>query len=258
MQAISQRNLQTEQKKTLVNAAANAAGGVANAAGGVKKQVAKKESDDKDDVLNLDKYHKMVDVGDFNEKHGIPLNSKTNINPKDVPKIDDAATKMQVNRNNYKDVMESFNRIAAMPRAGELPSGRFADTLKKVPVVGEALASGAHYFQGKEEHPRDQELNALSQRLVAHGASGETMDLMKKALAPSMFDTPETMKRGAELVRQHFAHNDTEASQVLKKYPDLKKEFKEIEFKPPKPESQKTTKEKTAEKSIWESKNKDQ
>lgn len=233
MQAISQRNLQTEQKKTLVNAAANAAGGVANAAGGVKKQVAKKESGGSDDVLDMDKYHKMTDSGNFNEKHGIPLNSKTNINPQDVPKIDEAATKMRVNRNNYKDVMEVYNALAQMPRAGELPAGKFADAFKKIPWVGDALASGAHFSQGKAERPREQLLNALSQRLVAHGASAETMDMMKKALSPSMFDTSETMKTGAELVRQHFAHNDTEASQVLQKYPGLAKGFEEIKFKVP-------------------------
>ncbi len=210
----------TDMKKA---AAANAVKAKAEKA---VKDVASAEAD----VIDMNKYHKMLDSGNFNKSAGIPLNSKQNIDPADDPKIQESITHKTKIANNYKDVMDAYNAIASMPNAGEFPSARATKALSKLPYgVGEVSSIGAATAQEKFQRPRDQLIDALSQRLSANGASAETMEMMKKALSPTMFDTPETLKKGAELVHQHFDHDPNFHPGVLKKY-GLDKELPKIKF----------------------------
>ncbi len=171
----------------------------------------------------------MLDSGNFNKSAGIPLNSKQNIDPADDPKIQEAITQKTKVGNNYKDVMDAYEAIAAMPNAGEAPLSRGNKALSKIPWIGEIIAAGASAGEQQLQRPRDQILDALSQRLSANGASAETMEMMKRALSPTMFDSPETLKKGSELVHQHFNHSPDFHPGVLKKY-GLDKELPEIKF----------------------------
>lgn len=201
------------------------------------------------------KYQQMLQNGDLAENNAtgkkIPWNPKTMIKPGDRDALDKAFGDIKANRLNYQDAVETLTRVSAMPDAGETWLGRMAGSLQDVPVVGGALAAGADYLQSGAQRPRDQELDHLAQRMSSRGASDKSIADMRKAVAPSMFDTPETRQRIPELLHQLFAHNPVENAGIFDRYPGLKKDIK-------KPKMHLLNNEEDTSKSIWNTKNKDQ
>jgi len=175
-------------------------------------------------------YQNMVKKGKFMSTSGFVDPSK-GIDPADNGSVEKAITESQVNWKNYKDAMEVANALAKMPRAGQTPVGALADVAKKIPWIGEATAGLLHMGQASAERDRQVLVDALATRLSSNGASNKTIDEVKNALTPNMFDNEKTLKSLQKVMYQHFAHNDKEQSAMFTKYPKIKKPLPEIEIK---------------------------
>ncbi len=178
-------------------------------------------------VIDMDKYHKMRDAGAFNEKNGIPLNSKKHISEADDKDIQAGITKRTVNEENYSDVMNTVKKLMALPNAGESMVGKVTHSLEGVPFVGKSLAGAADMMTGTIERERRQEIDNLKTRLVARGASKDTMDEVVNSLTPSMFDNPKTSGKIPDMVYNHFNHLEDSHPGVFQKY-GLDKPIKKI------------------------------
>ncbi len=183
------------------------------------------------DVINMDSYLKKLKDGKFAAEHGIPFDPKKHIDPADDKEIQASITKKTGIQNNYKDVMDAYNALASLPNAGETIQGDLAQSLKAVPWIGESLHALGQKASGGVSRPRDQILDALATRLAGNGASTQTIHEMKKALSPGMFDTKDTLKKGADLVYQHFNHLPETHPGVFQKY-KLDSPLPEIKFDP--------------------------
>ncbi len=194
-----------------------------------KEVASSEEGESGQGPINQKAYQSMITTGELLSKKGYVDPSK-GIDPKDNADIKDAITGSQTNWKNYHDVMEAANALAKMPLSGQTPAGVFRDAVKKIPWAGEALAGGVNLVKGNVERPRDILVNALTQRLSAHGASHETINEIRDSLTPNMFDNPKTLKSLEETIYQHFAHNDKEQSGVFTKYPKIKKQLPKIKL----------------------------
>lgn len=192
---------------------------------------AQKGAQANNDVINMDAYLKKLKDGKFAAEHGIPFDPKKHIDPADDKEIQASITKKTGIQNNYKDVMDAYNALASLPNAGETISGDLAESLKSVPWIGESLHALGQTAAGGIQRPRDQILDALATRLAGNGASTQTIHEMKKALSPGMFDTKDTLKKGADLVYQHFNHLPESHPGVFQKY-KLDSALPEIKFDP--------------------------
>ena len=175
-------------------------------------------------------YQNMTKMGAILATKGIVDPSK-GIDPSDNGIVTKAITDSKVNWANYGDVIHAANMLAEMKRFGQPPLGAVADVTKKVPWLGDALAAGVKYAQGDLNRQRDILVDALSNRLAGHGASDQTIQDMKRALTPNMFDNQDTVKSLERTIYEHFAHNDKEQNAIFTKYPRLKREIPEQRIK---------------------------
>lgn len=191
---------------------------------GIKTAQNKKEVNIDEGPIDQKKYQQMVTQGKLLSGSGY-VDPNQGVDPADNASLEKAITESNVNWKNYKDVADVANQLTKMERAGQAPLEGVKAIAKKIPWIGEALASGVDLAQGSQERPRDVLVNALSQRLAAHGASDKTISEIKDSLTPNMFDSPKTIKMLEETLYQHFAHNDKEQAGIFSKYPKLKKDL---------------------------------
>lgn len=190
----------------------------------------KNETAANDDVIDMKKYHQMLKNGLFvksQEHKGLVLDPNKDIDPADDKDIQAAMTQKTSVANNYKDVMDAVKTLSSLPNAGETNIGKFVHGLKKIPWIGDTAYAAGQMTVGKRERLRDQTLDALATRLAGTGASDATIEKMRDALAPNMFDSEETLKKIPGIVHNHFNHLKEFHPGVLTKY-KIDKDLPEI------------------------------
>lgn len=193
--------------------------------------------------INEDVLAKAMQKGKNAQLYGVAI-PPNGIDPNHEPAIQEAKTNLGYNRNLAMDTNDSFNRLAGMVGAGQMPiSGGMATIGGGIgslfsPVIGTGVGatlgklageSSQHYF----ERARNIEVNALMDRLGVNKSDSSAKELID-SLLPNWADTPETVKRAHEKMVQHF--KTLEKPSILDTYaakiPGFKANFPNLPFKP--------------------------
>lgn len=170
------------------------------------------------DVIDMDKYHAMLDRGKLKAQNGGVFNSKTDIDPNDDADIKSGITNRTQIENNYNSAMANVKELMAMPNAGESMIGKFGHAMQGTPYIGGAIHAATDMLQGSAQRPRDQLIDSIKQRLAAAGAGEQQQNDLVDALSPSRFDTPETAAKIPGIVLQHFNQLKEAHPGVFQKY----------------------------------------
>lgn len=199
------------------------------------------QSSGRQSVVNEDKLGAAIRLGQASPP-GLPIQPGA-INPRDVDAVQKEKGDLTMNRNGATDWNDSFEKIANMKHAGELPGVSEAAAGVGTAIGGLFGPIGAgvggtlshtigKVTQGSFERERSIQKEALMQR-IGKDMSSEDRKALVESLLPKWNDTKESMDEAHRKGLQHFQSLektptlDTYANQI----PGLKAPFPHLTYK---------------------------
>lgn len=222
MSQIQQRNQETAQKRAVLQAANPMPPAKSN-----PPPKGEAKSGAKYDAVNENKLNAMIQKGKFapNARDAIPPNLLGEVNKE--------KTDLTVNRNNLADADDSFNNLAKLKNAGQVPGiGSASNLVAGVagtigtmfggPLAGSmaagvgklATALPGETLQQYFERNRSIQVEALKSRLGG-GMSEDDKNKLANSLLPSWADSPDSMSEAHRKMVQHFESNASEVAPTL-------------------------------------------